>query len=72
MAEESSESSNVPFTLALISGGCAGTTVDVALYPLDTLRTRMQAKHHCAAQPTARAWQDSCPVCHCGRRQKDS
>jgi len=33
----------VPFTLALIAGGCAGTTVDVALYPLDTLKTRLQA-----------------------------
>jgi len=33
----------VPFTMALIAGGIAGTTVDVALYPLDTLRTRMQA-----------------------------
>ena len=33
----------VPFTLALIAGGCAGTTVDVALYPLDALKTRMQS-----------------------------
>merc|ERR1719352_692266 len=41
--EENSDANKVPFTLALISGGCAGTTVDVALYPLDTLRTRMQA-----------------------------
>lgn len=32
-----------PFTLALIAGGCAGTTVDVALHPLDTLRTRLQS-----------------------------
>ena len=48
MADES-EVNKVPFTLALISGGVAGTAVDVALYPLDTLRTRMQvlllAKH---------------------------
>jgi len=45
MAEESSsdDATKVPFTLALIAGGCAGTAVDVALYPLDTLRTRMQA-----------------------------
>ena len=41
--EENSDANKVPFTLALIAGGCAGTTVDVALYPLDTLRTRMQA-----------------------------
>lgn len=32
-----------PFSLALISGGVAGTSVDVALFPLDTLRTRMQS-----------------------------
>jgi len=32
------------FTLALIAGGCAGTSVDVALFPLDTLRTRLQAQ----------------------------
>lgn len=33
-----------PFTLALIAGGIAGTTVDVALHPLDTLRTRLQSQ----------------------------
>lgn len=32
-----------PFTLALLAGGCAGTTVDVALHPLDTIRTRLQS-----------------------------
>jgi len=32
-----------PFSLALIAGGCAGTSVDVALFPLDTIRTRMQS-----------------------------
>ena len=37
------EQRDVPFTLALIAGGCAGTAVDVALYPLDTLRTRLQS-----------------------------
>lgn len=37
------DSNKVPFMIGLIGGGCAGTTVDVALYPLDTLRTRMQA-----------------------------
>jgi len=30
------------FTTALISGGCAGTSVDVALFPLDTIKTRLQ------------------------------
>jgi len=33
-----------PFTLALLAGGCAGTTVDVALHPLDTVRTRLQSE----------------------------
>eukprot|EP00929_Paragymnodinium_shiwhaense_P112108 TRINITY_DN80366_c0_g1_i1.p1 TRINITY_DN80366_c0_g1~~TRINITY_DN80366_c0_g1_i1.p1 ORF type:complete len:281 (+),score=64.61 TRINITY_DN80366_c0_g1_i1:76-918(+) len=32
-----------PFTLALLAGACAGTTVDVALHPLDTIRTRLQS-----------------------------
>jgi hypothetical protein len=30
------------FTTALLSGGCAGTSVDVALFPLDTIKTRLQ------------------------------
>mmetsp|Transcript_5251 Transcript_5251/g.12576 ORF Transcript_5251/g.12576 Transcript_5251/m.12576 type:complete len:275 (-) Transcript_5251:382-1206(-) len=33
-----------PFSLALIAGGCAGTSVDVALHPLDTIRTRLQSE----------------------------
>jgi len=32
------------FTLAMVAGGCAGTSVDVALFPLDTLRTRLQSQ----------------------------
>lgn len=32
------------FKLALVAGGCAGTSVDVALHPLDTLRTRLQSE----------------------------
>uniref|UniRef100_A0A7S1KYI3 Mitochondrial carrier protein n=1 Tax=Alexandrium catenella TaxID=2925 RepID=A0A7S1KYI3_ALECA len=44
MAEENAaEKKDSPFTLALLAGGCAGTSVDVALHPLDTLRTRMQS-----------------------------
>jgi solute carrier family 25 S-adenosylmethionine transporter 26 len=39
----SEEKTGVPFTLALLSGGCAGTTVDVALFPLDTIKTRLQS-----------------------------
>ena len=31
------------FLASLISGGIAGTTVDIALYPLDTIKTRLQA-----------------------------
>jgi len=37
MGEES------PFTLALLSGACAGTCVDVSLHPLDTLKTRLMS-----------------------------
>ena len=35
--------SEIPFHVALLSGGIAGTTVDVALFPLDTLKTRLQS-----------------------------
>jgi hypothetical protein len=31
------------FACSLLSGGVAGTTVDVALFPLDTIKTRMQS-----------------------------
>lgn len=31
------------FWVSLFSGGVAGTTVDVALYPLDTIKTRLQS-----------------------------
>eukprot|EP00054_Salpingoeca_dolichothecata_P018085 m.110543 g.110543 ORF g.110543 m.110543 type:complete len:267 (-) comp22727_c0_seq1:75-875(-) len=33
-----------PFVVALMAGGCAGITVDVCLFPLDTLKTRLQAE----------------------------
>ncbi|KAK2055539.1 mitochondrial carrier [Colletotrichum caudatum] len=36
-------SSNPPFTTALLAGGVAGTTVDLSLFPLDTLKTRLQS-----------------------------
>jgi solute carrier family 25 S-adenosylmethionine transporter 26 len=32
-----------PFTSALLAGGLAGTTVDLTLFPLDTLKTRLQS-----------------------------
>lgn len=31
------------FLVSLLSGAIAGTTVDVALFPLDTIKTRLQA-----------------------------
>eukprot|EP00928_Gymnodinium_smaydae_P058773 TRINITY_DN4197_c1_g1_i2.p1 TRINITY_DN4197_c1_g1~~TRINITY_DN4197_c1_g1_i2.p1 ORF type:complete len:293 (+),score=71.83 TRINITY_DN4197_c1_g1_i2:71-880(+) len=37
-------SNSPPFTMALMAGGIAGTSVDVALFPLDTIKTRCQAK----------------------------
>jgi solute carrier family 25 S-adenosylmethionine transporter 26 len=39
----SSNASSTAFTSALLSGGLAGTTVDLSLYPLDTLKTRLQS-----------------------------
>ncbi|KFY75002.1 hypothetical protein V499_05021 [Pseudogymnoascus sp. VKM F-103] len=38
-----STSTNTSFTSALFSGALAGTTVDLSLYPLDTLKTRLQS-----------------------------
>lgn len=32
-----------PFELAVLAGGCASAAVDVAIYPIDTLKTRLQA-----------------------------
>lgn len=43
MSEEENEN-KVPFTLAMVAGGIAGTTVDVVMFPLDTLKTRLQAE----------------------------
>jgi solute carrier family 25 S-adenosylmethionine transporter 26 len=36
-------SQNPQFTTALLSGALAGTTVDLSLFPLDTLKTRLQS-----------------------------
>ncbi|TDZ32746.1 putative mitochondrial carrier [Colletotrichum sidae] len=36
-------STNTPFTTALLAGALAGTTVDLSLFPLDTLKTRLQS-----------------------------
>lgn len=43
MSEGSSQSLETSFYTALVAGGCAGTSVDVALFPIDTLKTRMQS-----------------------------
>jgi len=32
-----------PMMFSLLAGGCAGTSIDVTLFPLDTLKTRCQA-----------------------------
>ena len=36
---------HAPFTSALLAGGLAGTTVDLSLFPLDTLKTRLQSSN---------------------------
>lgn len=41
--------SSTPFASALLAGGVAGTTVDLSLYPLDTLKTRLQSSAGFAA-----------------------
>lgn len=38
-----SSPANLTFTHALLAGGVAGTTVDLTLFPLDTLKTRLQS-----------------------------
>lgn len=40
----SSSPSQPPFATALLAGGLAGTTVDLSLFPLDTLKTRLQSQ----------------------------
>ncbi|KAI9155359.1 mitochondrial carrier [Paramyrothecium foliicola] len=39
----SSSAANPSFQTALLAGGLAGTTVDLSLFPLDTLKTRLQS-----------------------------
>jgi hypothetical protein len=36
-------SEGVSFLNSLVAGGMAGTTVDVALFPIDTIKTRLQS-----------------------------
>ncbi|KAB8073983.1 mitochondrial carrier domain-containing protein [Aspergillus leporis] len=41
------------WTRSLLSGAVAGLTVDCSLYPLDTIKTRLQkARHHAPSGPT--------------------
>ncbi|EGW30203.1 mitochondrial carrier protein PET8 [Spathaspora passalidarum NRRL Y-27907] len=35
---------NSTFIISLISGACAGTSTDLAFFPIDTIKTRLQAK----------------------------
>ncbi|KAI1348568.1 mitochondrial carrier domain-containing protein [Xylaria sp. FL0043] len=44
MAASSPPPTNPPFATALLAGGIAGTTVDLSLFPLDTLKTRLQSR----------------------------
>ncbi|KAL8665905.1 MAG: hypothetical protein Q9202_001841 [Teloschistes flavicans] len=49
-SSSSSYSSNIsPSTRALLAGALAGTTVDLSLYPIDTLKTRLQSSTGFAA-----------------------
>ena len=44
MSSSSTPSSRSPHVMtALLAGGLAGTSVDVALFPIDTLKTRLQS-----------------------------
>ncbi|KAL9013279.1 MAG: hypothetical protein Q9173_002017 [Seirophora scorigena] len=43
MSDPSSTTTITPFTRALLAGALAGTTVDFSLYPIDTLKTRLQS-----------------------------
>ncbi|KAL7543684.1 hypothetical protein ACHAXR_012982 [Thalassiosira sp. AJA248-18] len=36
---------HTPFLTSLVAGGLAGTSVDLALFPIDTLKTRLQSPH---------------------------
>lgn len=33
-----------PFALAVLAGGCASSAVDVLIFPLDTIKTRLQSQ----------------------------
>mmetsp|Transcript_52409 Transcript_52409/g.63150 ORF Transcript_52409/g.63150 Transcript_52409/m.63150 type:complete len:319 (-) Transcript_52409:195-1151(-) len=43
LAKTETEERKTPFFTALVAGGLAGTSVDVALFPIDTIKTRLQS-----------------------------
>lgn len=43
MSDDGNSGAATSFATALVAGGMAGTSVDVALFPIDTLKTRMQS-----------------------------
>jgi solute carrier family 25 S-adenosylmethionine transporter 26 len=43
MAEDKTDNKSPPFIVSLLSGGVAGLVCDVSLYPLDTIKTRLQS-----------------------------
>ena len=42
MSEGDVKPQETKFMVALLAGGCAGTSVDVALFPIDTIKTSLQ------------------------------
>lgn len=44
-AAQTTTSTSIPAWRALIAGAAAGVSVDVSLYPIDTLKTRLQSPH---------------------------
>ena len=40
---EAADAAPAPLWVALASGGLAGTAVDASLFPIDTIKTRLQA-----------------------------
>ena len=43
MMEEALVIDHPPFKTALVAGGAAGLSVDISMFPLDTIKTRLQS-----------------------------
>lgn len=43
-ANQAAVAASTSFTVALVSGGLAGTSVDTLFFPIDTLKTRAQSR----------------------------